>query len=128
MSAPVQYVSLEDALAIHELSIRRYGGIDGTRDEGLLQSALAQPQQTFGGVELYPSLAEKAARYAFGIVNNHPFADGNKRTGAAVLAVFLRANGVRFKPRLIDMQKQIIALADGSLGYDELVAWIEEQL
>lgn len=128
MSAPVQYVSLEDALAIHELSIRRYGGADGTRDEGLLQSALAQPQQTFGGVELYPSLAEKAARYAFGIVNNHPFADGNKRTGAAVLAVFLRANGVRFKPRLIDMQKQIIALAGGSLGNDELVAWIEEQL
>lgn len=128
MSRPVQYVSLVDALAIHELSIRRYGGIEGTRDEGLLESALAQPQQTFDGVELYPSLAEKAARYAFGIVNNHPFADGNKRTGAAVLAVFLRANGVRFKPRLLNMQEQIIALADGSLSYDELVAWIEEQL
>lgn len=128
MSAPVQYVSLEDALAIHELSIHRYGGIEGTRDEGLLASALAQPQQTFDGEELYPSLAEKAARYAFGIVNNHPFADGNKRTGAAVLAVFLRANGVRFKPRLSDMQAQIIALADGSLSYDELVEWIEQQL
>lgn len=128
MSAPVQYVSLEDALAIHELSIRRYGGIEGTRDEGLLESALAQPQQTFDGEELYPSLAEKAARYAFGIVNNHPFADGNKRTGAAMLAVFLRANGARFRPRLSDMQAQIIALADGSLGYDELVEWIEQQL
>lgn len=128
MSGAVQYVSLEDALAIHELSIHRYGGIEGTRDEGLLASALAQPQQTFDGEELYPSLAEKAARYAFGIVNNHPFADGNKRTGAAVLAVFLRANGVRFKPRLSDMQAQIIALADGSLSYDELVAWIEQQL
>lgn len=103
MSAPVRYVSLEDALAIHDLSIQRYGGIEGTRDEGLLESALAQPQQTFGGEELYPSLAEKAARYAFGIVNNHPFADGNKRTGAAVLAVFLRANGIQFKPRLADM-------------------------
>lgn len=128
MSAPVQYVSLEDALAIHDLSIRRYGGIEGTRDEGLLESALAQPQQTFDGEELYPSLAEKAARYAFGIVNNHPFADGNKRTGAAVLAVFLRANGARFRPRLSDMQAQIIALADGSLSYDELVEWIEQQL
>lgn len=128
MSAPVQYASLEDALAIHDLSIRRYGGIEGTRDEGLLESALAQPQQTFDGEELYASLAEKAARYAFGIVNNHPFADGNKRTGAAVLAVFLRANGARFKPRLSDMQAQIIALADGSLSYDELVEWIEQQL
>lgn len=128
MSAPVQYVSPEDALAIHELSIRRYGGIEGTRDEGLLESALVQPQQTFDGVELYPSLAEKAARYAFGIVNNHPFADGNKRTGAAVLAAFLRANGMQFKPRLLDMQDKVIALADGSLSYDELVAWIGSQL
>lgn len=128
MSRPIRYVSLEDALAIHELSIRRYGGIEGTRDEGLLESALAQPQQTFDGVELYPSLAEKAARYAFGIVNNHPFADGNKRTGAAVLAAFLRANGMQFKPRLLDMQDKVIALADGSLSYDELVAWIGSQL
>lgn len=128
MSAAVRYVSLEDALAIHKLSIRRYGGLEGVRDKGLLESALAQPQQTFGGVELYPSLEEKAARYAFGIINNHPFADGNKRTGAAVMAVFLRANGARFKPRLIDMQDKIIALADGSLSFDELVAWIEKQL
>lgn len=128
MSAAVRYVSLEDALAIHKLSIRRYGGLEGVRDEGLLESALAQPQQTFGGVELYPSLEEKAARYAFGIINNHPFADGNKRTGAAVMAVFLRANGARFKPRLIDMQDKVIALADGSLSFDELVAWIEKQL
>lgn len=128
MSATVRYVSLEDALAIHKLSIRRYGGPEGVRDEGLLESALAQPQQTFGGVELYPSLEEKAARYAFGIVNNHPFADGNKRTGAAVMAVFLRANGARFKPRLIDMQDKVIALADGSLSFDELVDWIEKQL
>lgn len=59
MSAPVQYVSLEDAFAIHELSIHRYGSIEGTRDEGLLASALAQPQQTFDGEELYASLAEK---------------------------------------------------------------------
>lgn len=128
MSRPIQYVSLEEALAIHALSIQRYGGIEGIRDEGLLESALAQPLQTFDGVELYPSLAEKAARYAFGIVNNHPFADGNKRTGAAVLAVFLRANEVRFKPRLIDMQDTIIALADGSLSYDEIVSWIEAQM
>lgn len=128
MKAPIQYVSLEVALAIHELSIHRYGGIEGVRDQGLLESALAQPQQTFDGIELYPSLPEKAARYAFGIVNNHPFADGNKRTGAAVLGVFLRANEVRFKPRLIDMQNVIIAVADGTMDYDALVAWIEREL
>lgn len=127
MTGDIRYVSLEDALAIHARSIDRYGGIDGLRDRGLLESAIAQPQQTFDGVELYPSLAEKAARYAYGIIKNHPFADGNKRTGAAMLAVFLRANGVRFKPRLTDMQETIIQIADGTLGYEELVAWIEEQ-
>ena len=97
MSAPVQYVSLQDALAMHALSIKRYGGAEGTRDEGLLESALAQPAQTFDDVELYPSLAEKAAR-------------------------------VRFKPRLTDMQNVIIAIADGTMSYDELVVWIEEQI
>ena len=128
MKGDIRYVSREDALEIHALSIERYGGIEGLRDEGLLDSALAQPQQIFGGSELYPSLPEKAARYAFGIINNHPFADGNKRTGAAVLATFLRANGKRFKPRLLDMQVTIMSVADGSMDYDELVAWIEEQL
>ena len=127
MTGDIRYVSLEDSLAIHARSIDRYGGIDGLRDQGLLESAIAQPQQTFDGVELYPSLAEKAARYAYGIIKNHPFADGNKRTGAAMLAVLLWANGVRFKPRLTDMQETIIQIADGTLGYEELVAWIEEQ-
>lgn len=128
MTGDIRYVSLEDALAIHARSIDRYGGIDGLRDQGLFESAMAQPQQTFDGVELYPSLAEKAARYAYGIIKNHPFADGNKRTGAAMLAVFLRANGVRFKPQLTDMQETIVQIADGTLGYEELVSWIEEQL
>lgn len=128
MTAHVRYVSQQDVIAIHARSIARYGGIDGLRDEGLLESAFAQPQQTFDGSELYPSLAEKAARYAYGIINNHPFADGNKRTGAAIIAVFLRANGCRFKPRLNDMQNTIIAVADGSMSFDELVAWIENQL
>ena len=81
MTGDIRYVSLEDTLAIHARSIDRYGGIDGLRDQGLLESAIAQPQQTFDGVELYPSLAEKAARYAYGIIKNHPFADGNGRTG-----------------------------------------------
>ena len=72
------------------------------RDEGLLESALAQPFQTFGGKELYPSIAQKAARYAYGIASNHPFADGNKRTATAVMAAFLRMNGYKFKPSMVD--------------------------
>jgi death-on-curing protein len=79
VSARVRALTLEEALAIHEASLERFGGLPGLRDEGLLESALAQPFQTFGGAELYPTFAEKAARYAYGIARNHPFLDGNKR-------------------------------------------------
>lgn len=71
-------------LAIHSLSLRRFGGADGVRDMRLLESALTQPLATFHGVDLYPSGIMKAARLAYGIIRNHPFHDGNKRTGAAL--------------------------------------------
>lgn len=115
-------------LAIHADQIQRFGGMPGVRDEGLLESALAQPFAAFGGQELYPSIPEKAARYGFGIIKNHPFADGNKRTGAALIFAFLRGNDYRFKPRTREFYDVIIAVADGTMGYDELVAWIEKQL
>ena len=115
-------------IAIHEDQLKRHGGLPGVRDDGLLESALAQPFASFGGQDLYPSVQEKAARYGYGIINNHPFADGNKRTGTALIISFLRANGVRFKPRWEDLYETIIAVADGSMGYDELVDWIEQHL
>ena len=77
---------------------------------------------------LYPTKPRKAARYAFGIIKNHPFADGNKRTGTALMLTFLRGNGFRFKPRNTELYDTIIAVADGSMEYDELVAWIQAQL
>lgn len=80
-------LSREDVLAIHSAAIARFGGADGVRDEGMLDSALAQPFQTFGGQELYATVAEKAARYAFGIISDHPFVDGNKRTATAVFGL-----------------------------------------
>lgn len=89
---------------------------------------MAQPLQSFGEVELYPSLAEKEARYAFGTIRDHPFIDGNKRSGAAVLASFLRTNGIAFKPRSDDFYAAIVATADSSMGFDELTAWVERQI
>lgn len=86
--------SKEDVLAIHASAIERFGGLDGLRDEGLLDSALAQPLQTFGGANLYPSAIDRACRYAFGIISDHPFLDGNKRTGAALLGTYLRMSGL----------------------------------
>ena len=108
-------------LAIHEDQLKRNAGV---RDEGLLNSALAQPFASFGGQDLYPSVHEKAARYGYGVIKNHPFDDGNKRTGTALIIAFLHGNGVKFKPRTQDF----FAVANGTMSYDELVAWIEKQI
>lgn len=115
-------------LQIHSVAIARFGGLDGVRDEGLLESALAQPFQTFGGMELYPSLAQKAARYAYGMASNHPFADGNKRTATAVMGVFLRLNGCCFKPMHNELLATMLGVAEGSISCEQLAGWIEEQI
>ena len=113
------------ALAIHEEALRRFGGLAGVRYEGLLASALAQPLQSFGGEELYRSVSEKAARYAFGIAKNHPFADGNKRSAAAIMGVAARLNGSDFRPESEEYLSMMRGVADGSRSADDLAAWIE---
>ncbi len=115
-------------LQIHSAAVARFGGLDGVRDEGLLESALAQPFQTFGGLELYPSIAQKAARYAYGIARNHPFADGNKRTATAVMGTFLRMNGCSFKPSHSELLATMLGVADGSISCEQLADWMEGQI
>ena len=95
MTEPIQK---EAVLALHERVIKKYGGSYGVRDNGLLEAALAQPWQTFDGIDLYPTIEEKAARLCFEIIMQHPFIDGNKRTGALLLGVLLRNNKLTFKP------------------------------
>ncbi len=87
-------LSKPQILLLHEQLIAETGGSSGLRDEGMLDSALNAPFQTFGGEDVYPSLQPKAARLCFGLVKNHPFVDGNKRIGAHVMLVFLALNGV----------------------------------
>ena len=87
-------LSKTQILLLHEQLIAETGGSSGLRDEGMLDSALNAPFQTFGGEDVYPSLQQKAARLCFGLVKNHPFLDGNKRIGAHVMLVFLALNGV----------------------------------
>ena len=118
----------ETVIKIHDTAIARFGGEYGIRDIGLLEAALAQPFQGFGGVELYPTDAEKAARYAFEIVRNHPFVDGNKRTAAAVMGSYLRLCGHNFKPRHDELFSAIYLLASGEMGYGELAEWVRQQL
>jgi death on curing protein len=87
------FITKSTVLSIHARQIERFGGTPGVRDEGLLESALAQPQATFGGELLHPTIAEQAAAYLYHLAMNHPFIDGNKRTAFAVTDTFLRLNG-----------------------------------
>jgi death on curing protein len=88
-----QFLTLDDVLESHAEQIARYGGSDGIRDVGLLESALAQPQATFGGKHLHGDVFEMAAAYLFHLVKNHPFIDGNKRVGLEAALLFLEING-----------------------------------
>ena len=91
-----EFLDTEDVLELHTLQLARYGGADGVRDRGLLESALAQAQATFDGEFVHPDLFAMAAAYLFHVVQNHPFVDGNKRTGFVVGVLFLELNGYRF--------------------------------
>lgn len=113
-------------LALHKRTVERFGGADGVRDEGLLEAAIAQPWQTFDGIDFYPTIEEKAARLCFEIVTKHPFIDGNKRTGALLLGVFLRKNGIKFAPQANDYYKIIMDVASGVKGYEDILKFIRE--
>lgn len=106
-------LSLEQVLLMHKQLIEESGGSDEVRDIGLLKSAINNPFQTFGGVELYPSIQEKAARLCFGIVKNHALVDGNKRLGTHVMLVFLWLNGYTLEYQDEEMINIILDLASG---------------
>lgn len=89
----MRYLTIAEVLETYQRVMQQTGGLVGIRDLGALESAIAQPYMTFGGNELYPSLAEKAAALGFSLIQNHPFADGNKCTGHAAMETFLALNG-----------------------------------
>lgn len=117
-------LSLEQVLLMHKQLIEESGGSDEVRDIGLLKSAINNPFQTFGGVELYPSIQEKAARLCFGIVKNHALVDGNKRLGTHVMLVFLWLNGYTLEYQDEEMINIILDLASGKITADQLISWI----
>lgn len=121
MTEPI-WLDKRIALAMHETLIREYGGSGGVRDEGLLESALARPQNQAAYGD--PSLAELAAAYAFGIARNHAFVDGNKRTALMAAYTFLRMNGLRLSATEVEAASMIGDLAAGEIGEVELAAWI----
>lgn len=108
-----EFLSIEDVLEIHALQLERFGGIAGLRDEGLLASAIAQPEATFGGEFVHDGLFAMASAYLFHIVKNHPFLDGNKRTGLLSALVFLDVNGVVLERESPSLYNLTMAVAEG---------------
>lgn len=117
-------LSKTQVIMLHQRLIQETGGSDGIRDEGLLDSALSNPFQSFGGVALYPNIQEKAAQLCFGIVKNHPMVDGNKRLGAHVMLVFMALNGYELSYTQQELSNIILDLAASKIGHDDLLKWI----
>jgi death-on-curing protein len=110
-------------VALHEQLLSTFGGATGVRDAGLLASALARPENLFAYRK--PTLVELAASYAFGLMKNHPFVDGNKRSGFAVAVLFLELNGLRFTAAEVDATVQSLALAAGQLTEAGFAKWLQ---
>ncbi|WP_449290636.1 type II toxin-antitoxin system death-on-curing family toxin [Oscillibacter ruminantium] len=117
-------LSVERIKQIHHLMIEETGGMDGVRDEGLLESAVNAPFQTFDDVPLYKTIEAKAARLGYSLINNHAFIDGNKRTGMMAMLLFLELNGAGKDYTDEEIIRVGIALADGSMDDKALLDWI----
>lgn len=124
----IRYLTLIEVLSLHRQIIEQSGGALGVRDLGALQSALAQPRMTFGGEDLYATLVDKAAAVGFSIVMNHPFVDGNKRTGHAAMETFLVLNGLEISASVDEQEQVILALASGNSWRESFVEWLKQHI
>ena len=121
-------LSQEQILTLHEMIIDETGGSHGLRDQGALDSALSQPLMTFGGQDLYPALAEKAAAMGFSLIANHPFVDGNKRIGIGAMILFLRANGQDISADVDEQERVVLAVAAGEMEREAWTQWVQTHL
>lgn len=121
----MRYLTLIEVLELHRRIIEQSGGALGVRDFGLLESAIAQPRMTFGGEELYSSLIEKSVALGFSIIMNHPFVDGNKRTGHAAVETLLILNGMEISASVDEQERFMLTIASGEMGRKEFVEWLQ---
>ncbi len=122
------FLGLEEVLEIHHDQITRYGGTEGIRDLGLLQSALSMPQAGAGNQYFHADLFEMAAAYLFHIVRNHPFVDGNKRTGVTAALVFLEMNGIQIRASDQALVQTVLAVAEGKLQKGALAGFFRRHI
>ena len=119
-------ISIQETLYIHNLLIKTFGGSSGVRDFQALESALSRPFQTFDSVELYPSIIEKAASLLESLLANHPFVDGNKRTGYVLMRLFLKKNEMDIVADEETKYQFLIDVASGVKRYDDILIWLED--
>jgi len=124
----VRYLALNEVLELHRRIIAQSGGASGVLNHSALESALAQPQMTFGGNDLYPTLVEKAAALGYSLIQNHPFVDGNKRIGHAAMEVFSVLNGFEIVAPVDEQEQIILNTAAGKLPQSDLTAWLRDHL
>ena len=124
----MRYLTLGEVIELHGRVLQVGGGAFGIRDLGGLDSALAQPMATFGGVDLYPTLVEKAAALCFSLVDNHAFVDGNKRVGHSAMETFLVLNGTEIDAAVDEQERLMLDLAAGRIRPDDLTRWLHQHL
>jgi death-on-curing protein len=125
MKDPI-FLTLEEVLALHDHQIEIYGGEPSIRDIGLLHSAVAMPQASFGGDFLHPTIFEKAAAYLFHLVQNHAFVDGNERIGLTAALAFLRLNDVEVIPADDAFTEMVLGVPTGKVGKAEVAVFLKE--
>lgn len=121
-------LSKEQILLLHERLIERYGGTYGVRDEGLLDSALNAPFQSFGGEDFFPSIPDKAVRLCIGLVMNHPFHDGNKRIGALAMLTMLDLNHILLNTSSAELADVVLKLAAGEIDDSTFLQWVTDRI
>jgi death-on-curing protein len=124
----VRYLTLNEALELYHRVMEQTGGSMGVHNLGALESALAQPRMSFGGEELYPTIVEKASALGFSLIKNHPFVDGNKRTGHAAMEVFLVLNGYEIDATVDEQEQVILQVAAGETGREEFTNWLRSHI
>lgn len=122
----INYLSLDEIVAIHFDQIRRYGGSHGIRDLDLLLSSVARPQASFGGLELYPDIHKKAASLTHSLILNHPFVDGNKRTAVVSVGRFVFINGYKLKVSKVKLLNFALEITTKKLDIDNISLWIKK--
>ena len=122
------YLTKEQIILLHEKLIKRYGGSSGIRDEGLLDSAINTPLQSFDGNDFFPTVTDKAVRLCVGLVKNHPFIDGNKRIGALALLTILDLNKYQFKSNSTELSSVILDFAAGKIDDNYLLQWVMKRI